>query len=273
MKILTTLILLTGCSRENSATQTISQEPGEEDNAAVVFGPSLTEMFYISGAWQRVAAVDRFSTWPPEAEEIAIVGDFLSPSLEMIAALGATSIHVVGRNQALADLAERLDIPYYQYSFDRLDDVYQSCSQLESLYPDANLDWFQSEIEHTMDSVSVQFTDESPEVMIVIYLEGDGAISLAGRGTFFSDILTGIGCVLSAPDSGTYPAVSVEGILALDPDFVVILDPYSSGQTPLDNWRENGLDDTNVVVLSEDFVLVPGARLKDLIIGLAQCLN
>ena len=230
-------------------------------------------MFYISGAWDRVAAVDRFSVWPPEASELAVIGDFLSPSLEMITALGATSIHVVGRNQALADLAERLSIPYYQYSFDRLDDVYQSCSQLESLYPEAGLEYFQGEIEHTMDSLSVQFADESPEIMIVIYLQSDGSITLAGRGTFLSDIITGIGCVLSAPDTGTYPAVSVEGILSLDPDFVIILDPYSSGQMPLENWRDNGLDDSNVVVLSEEFVLVPGARLKELIIGIAQCLN
>ena len=243
------------------------------DTAVVIFGPSLTELFFISGTWDRVVGVDRFSSWPPEAAEKAVIGDFLYPSLEMITALGATSIHVVGRNQTLADLAERLAIPYYEYSFDRLSDIYQSCSKLESLYPDAKLDGFQGEIEYTMDSLSVQFADDSPEIMLVIYLEGDGSISLAGRNTFFSDIVTGIGCVLSAPDTGTYPSVSVEGILSLNPDFVIILDPYSNGQTALDNWRENGLDDSNVVVLSEDYVLVPGARLKELIIGIAQCLN
>ncbi len=82
-----------------------------------------------------------------------------------------------------------------------------------------------------------------------------------------------MGCVLAAPEAGSYPAVSVEGILAIDPDFVVILDPYNTDDTALNHWRSNGLDDSNTTVLAGDHVLIPGARLKELIVGIAQCLN
>ncbi|MCK5133064.1 MAG: ABC transporter substrate-binding protein [Candidatus Sabulitectum sp.] len=268
-----TLIFLTGCSKENSAAQAVQSESLESDTAVIVFGPSLTEMFYISGTWDRLAGVDRFSIWPSQASELAVIGDFLAPSLEMITALGATSIHVVGRNQSLLDLAERLDIPCYQYSFDRLDDVYESCNRIENLYQEADFTGFRDEIEVTLDSLSVLFSYDPPEVMIVVYLKGDGAISLAGMDTFYFDILQGMGCALAAPEAGSYPAVSVEGILAIAPDRVIILDPYNTGETALDAWRSNGLDDSNVTVLSGDHVLIPGARLQELIIGIAQCLN
>ncbi len=245
----------------------------DNDTSIIVFGPSLTELFYISGTWERLAGVDRFSIWPSQASQLAVIGDFMTPSLEMISALGATSIHVVGRNQSLTDLAERLGIPCYQYSFDRLDDVYGSSRRIEDLYPEADLSEFRDEIIFTLDSLSSVFETTSPEVMIVVYLEGDGAITVAGMDTFYFDILTGMGCVLAAPEAGSYPAVSVEGILAIDPDFVIILDPYNTYETALNRWRSNGLDDSNVTVLSGDHVLIPGARLNELIVGIARCLN
>lgn len=267
------LILLTGCGKESGSTQANLNEPVGADTAVVVFGPSLTELFYLSGAWDRLAGVDRFSIWPSQASELAVIGDFLTPSMEMITALGATSIHVVGSNQSLVDLAERLDIPYYQYSFDRLGDIYESSRRIENLYPEADLGGFRDEINLTLDSLSVVFESDSPEVMIVVYLGGDGAITLAGMNTFYFDILQGMNCVLAAPEAGSYPAVSVEGILAIGPDHVIILDPYNTGEAALDAWRSNGLDDSNVRILSGDYVLIPGARLCELIIGIAQCLN
>jgi len=265
-------MLLSGCS-EQSEQNTSREELTSQDTAAVVFGPSLTEMFFVSGAWNRVAGVDRFSTWPPQALELALIGDFLTPSLEMITALGATSIHVIGTNQSLKDLSMRLGIPCYQYSFDRLADVYNSCDRIEQLYPEADFGSFREEIDATLDSLYSITVQDSLRVMIVVFLDADGSVTVAGEGTFFADIISGMGCVTAAPEAGSYPAVSVEGILSLAPDRIVIMDPYESGEANLDLWRENGLDDSNVRVLSGDYVLVPGARLHELIVGIAQCLN
>ena len=268
-----TLIFLTGCGRESHSAEAVQDDSLYADTSVILFGPSLTEIFYLSGAFWRVAAVDRYSTWPSQASELPVAGDFLSPSLELITSLGATSIHVVGTNQSLLDIAERLGIPYYQYSFDSLDDVFESCSRVEHLYPEADLTAFSGEIEQTMDSLSLLFSADSPEVMIVVYLKGDGAITLAGKDTFYFDILNGCGCTLAAPETGSYPSVSVEGILSIAPDRVIILDPYEAGETLLRSWRSNGLDDSNVAILSGDHVLIPGARLRELIVGIAQCLN
>jgi iron complex transport system substrate-binding protein len=264
---------VTGCSEESNPAPESHGGGEEADTAAVIFGPSLTELFYISGAWSRVAGVDRFSTWPPQVSELAVTGDYLTPSLEMITALGATSIHVIGTNQSLIDLAGRLNIPCYQYSFDRLEDVYESCDRIEDLYSEADLSSYTNGIELTIDSLAAVLSADSLRVMVVVYLDGDGAITLAGGGTFYSDILKGTGCVLSAPETGTYPAVSVEGVISLDPDRVIILDACGTGESMLGLWRNNGLDDSNTRVLSEDYVLIPGARLHELVIGIAQCLN
>ncbi len=109
--------------------------------------------------------------------------------------------------------------------------------------------------------------------MFVIYLEEGGSVTLAGEGTFYQDILEALNCTLATPQTGTYPSVSVEGILSINPDFVILLDPYNTGEALLDSWRVNGLDDSNVSVLSGDYVLIPGARLPQLILEIASCLH
>lgn len=258
-------LLLIGCSERGSISESISTTA---DSAVIVFGPSLTELFYVSGIDGRLAGVDRFSVWPDSVLEIPTVGDFLSPSLEQIIALNATSIHVVGSNSSLEELATRLSIPCYRYSFDRLDDIAEACVQLEEIYPEADFDQFQYDIEVAFESNS----SDSASVMVVIYLEEGGTITLAGEGTFYQDILEGLNCSLATPETGTYPSISVEGILSIDPDYVILLDPYNSGETLLDSWRGSGLDDANVSILSGDFVLIPGARLPNLIMEISSCL-
>ena len=263
-------VYLTGCGR---AEEQVCQSAVIPDTAAVIFGPSLTEIFFEAGIGYRITAVDRFSVLPSGTVGISRAGDFLSPSMEIITRLEATSIHVVGNNQTLTDLAEQMEIPCYTYSFDTMDDVFQSCLTIEQLYEDADLQQFTGSVNFVMDSLRTAFSADPPDVMIVIYMEADGTITLAGHGTFYSDIMEGIGCTISAPEAGSYPGVSVEGIMWLDPDRVIILAPDGNSDQILRIWEENGLDTHGVSVLTGNHVLIPGARLPLLIRELGNCLN
>ncbi len=239
----------------------------------MVFGPSLAELFYEAGISDRLAALDRHSIWPGELSGVPRAGDFMCPSLEAIAELDPTSIHVVGSNPSLSALADRLGIPLYTYSFDTLEDIHRSCETISSLYPDASLDRFSASLAGALDSLG-QICPENPlRVMIVIHLEEDGAITLAGGGTYFADIITGAGFDLAAPGTGSYPSVSVEGILSLAPDRVLVLAPGGSPGRIRDVWERNGLDPGGLCILTGDHVLIPGARLPLLVREMRNCLN
>lgn len=239
----------------------------------MVFGPSLTELFYEGGAQERLAAVDRFSTWPPEVQGMPVAGDYLSPSLEIIAEIGATSIHAVGSSEILRDMASRMGIPFHTYSFDTLEDVMESSRRLEELYPEADLSDFRHQVEASLDSVRESLSGEPLRVMAVVYLEEDGAITLAGRGTFIADIIAGAGCVPVAPDAGSYPSVSVEGVLTMAPDRVIILAPGGDPETIMERWTANGLPSEGVTPLTGEHLLIPGSRLPLTVREMASCLN
>ncbi len=217
--------------------------------------------------------MDRHSTWPAEAGELPCAGDFLSPSLEAVAGINATSIHVAGTSNNLRALADQLGIPYYSYSFDTLEDIMESADGIEELYPEADLSDYKASVTGALDSLSREHTGDSLLVMVVIYLEEDGAITLAGRNTFFADIIQGAGCRLAAPDAGSYPAVSVEGIISMEPDRVLVLAPGADPERIIDIWTSGGLSSSGVSVLTGEHILIPGARLPLTIREIGSCLN
>ncbi len=261
------LILSHGCTPEKAV-------PGG-DGRAVVFGPSLVELFYAGGLWERVAAVDDFTKWPPGADTLPRVGGYLDPSPEAVAALSATSLHSVGNSPRLAELARNTGIPYHSYCFDTLDDVYAACGSLEAMYPEASFDQFREELSQAFIENRVE---NGGSAALVIYNSDDGRYTLAGRGTFYEDLLEGIGCTISAPAAGTYPDVSVEGILLLDPDALIFLapdeaDPGALLQRQKDFWEERGFPPGRVFLLEDDFMLIPGARLPEITERLSFCLS
>lgn len=245
------------------------------DGRAVVIGPSLVELFHEGGILDRVVAVDDYTLWPSEAGGLPRIGGYLDPSPEAVASLSATSIHSVGNSPRLAELARNLGIPYHHYSFDRLDDVMASCESLEALYPEASFDPFRERLERVFLENRVE---EGGTASLVVFHSDDGRFTLAGAGTFYEDLLLGIGCSLAAPSTGTYPDVSVEGILRLAPDALIFLAPDETDTTGLleaqrEFWEARGFPGERVFVLGGDFMLIPGARLPEIAEGLSACLN
>lgn len=256
-----------------------SPERGEvlsgDDDRAVVIGPSLVELFHEGGILGRVAAVDDFTEWPPEAGDLPRVGGYLDPSPEAIASLSATSIHSVGGSPRLAEISRNLGIPFHHYSFDTLDDVMDACASLETLYPEASFDPFRERLERVFRENTVE---GGGKACLVVFHGDDGRFTLAGHGTFYEDLLQGIGCTLAAPSTGTYPDVSVEGILRLSPDALIFLAPGVDDPSGLldgqrDFWDARGFPGERVFVLEGDYMLIPGARLPEIAERLSNCLN
>lgn len=262
-------ILIPACSPERGA------ETAGGDGRAVVIGPSLVELFFEGGIMDRVAAVDDYTLWPPEAAGLPRIGGYLDPSPEAIASLSATSIHSVGNSPRLAEISRNLGIPYHHYNFDTLDDVMAVCDSLEALYPDASFDPFRERL----DRAFLENTVEGGGTAALVVFHGeDGRFTLAGRGTFYEDLLHGIGCSLAAPSTGTYPDVSVEGILMLCPDVLIFLAPELDDPSGLldeqgDFWEARGFPRERVFVLEGDCMMIPGARLPEMAERLSACLN
>jgi ABC-type Fe3+-hydroxamate transport system substrate-binding protein len=272
-----TALCLVSCGPGGGSTDGTPDLSGS-DTALVVMGPSLVELFFHSGEGWRVAGVDRYTLWPPEADSLPEVGGYLDASYESIAALDPTSLHTVGESPDLAEIAAELGIPYHGYSFDTLEDVFQAARRIEELYgtPETG---FGDELLATLDSLRVVVGGSAPGVMLVVFHQtGSGTMTLAGRDTFLGDLVAAMGCSLSAPAHGTYPSVSVEGVLDLSPERIVCLypdapDTQSVREMELEFWSRFGYGPDRVRVLFQDYLLIPGARLGMTAERISECLR
>ncbi len=264
------LLVLAGCGTGREET-----DPGETDGAGgrrlVVVGPSLVELAFACGLGGRVVAVDRFSDWPPEAGELPDVGGYLDPSLEAIAAAEPTAILSVGRSPVLQELAGSLDVPYLTYEFDSLEDFMTTLDRLERELG-AEPEPLRTELSRTLDSLATVVADSFPggppsAALVVHHEPGSSSMMLAGGGTFLAGLLSEVGVEAAAPASANWPTVSIEGMMALAPDRVLLLLPgcrdssaYLSADMRM--WEELGWGE-RVVHLFEPYLLVPGARLPE----------
>jgi iron complex transport system substrate-binding protein len=271
--MLSAVLVLTACSPGPEAGSPV-------DDRLVVLGPSLVETMCAAGLEDRIVGVDRYAAWPPSVRSIPDVGGYSDPSLEVITGLSPTSIHIVGHNAALSDLAALLGIPLHSYRFDTLDDVMASADTIHRLYGGEALP-LAVMIEEALDSIALSREGLEPmSALIVVYHEpGSSSMTVAGRGTFFDDVLARIGCSIAAPDgAGPWPAVSVEGVLDLSPDRIICMypdapDTLGTARAESTFWSGLGYGPPRVRCLFDSFLLVPGARIAETAGRINQCLR
>jgi len=248
---------------------------GARRTGAVVFGPSITELAFEGGAGDEIRGVDRFSTWPRAACTLPQVGGYLDPSAEAVAAISPAMIISVGHSASIEQIADASGASYHPLSFDRLEDVRSSCDSLERLVG-ARLEPFLSRLDATTDSIRTSREGPPPSASVAVWHQpGDGSVTLAGRETWLGDLCTEAGIEVLAPD-GAYPVVSVEGVLALDPDYLILLnpgdpaDPEASEASELAFWEGYGLGPGRVRCAFGEHLTIPGARLHLTAIELAR---
>jgi len=264
------LVLVSGCSSVSNG------EP--DDNRFIVLGPSLVELMFVSGLGDRIVGIDRFSEWPVETADIAQVGGYTDPLIERIASLDPTSIHISGSSPLLAELAKTLGIPIYSYDFDTLEDVYVSLDSLDSRYGAKAAD-FSILLQDKLDSLTTVLEAVAPvSAMIVIYHErGSSSLTVAGRNTFFADLLAGVNCEISAPRTGSWPMISAEGVIDLAPDRIICLYPGESDTEritvfEMEYWTSLGFEPGRIHCLFEPYIMIPGGRIDMIAERICSCL-
>ncbi len=253
--------------------------PDESDNRFVVLGPSLVELMFASDLGDRIVGIDRYSRWPEETDSLPEVGGYIDPSVEMIAALRPTSIHISGDSPRISELAADLGVPLYSYSFDSLAGIFEALDSLEARYG-AGASSFRTDLRETLDSLKQAMSRVAPlSVMVVVYHdEGSSSLTVAGRSSFFADILEYVGCSVSAPSAGVWPRISAEGVISLAPDHIVCLYPGREDSLRVASmedefWQHLGFDSSRVHCLFQPYLMIPGGRLGLTAERICSCLD
>jgi iron complex transport system substrate-binding protein len=247
----------------------------------VSLAPSLTETVYALGLQDRLVGDTDYCDYPPDAQKKPKVGGAINPSLEAVAALRPDLVLATkGLNRL--DTVRALDtlkIPVYATDPRTVGQIIASTRQLADILgvPDAGVS-LGADLERCLAALHERLaTFPTRRVLFVVW---DEPLISVGKETFIADALRHAGALSIVDSAQSWPQVSLEEVVRLQPDFLVFAEGHSpTGSIDLDvlssrpGWRGlEAVQNRHFAVISEA-VNRPAPRIVSAIEDLARQLH
>jgi len=260
--------------------------PSSSDAASVGFSrrivslaPSLTETVFALGFGDRLVGVTNHCDYPAEAKNLPKVGDFMSPSLEVIAAQRPDLvIGVVGAiDPAKAREMERLGLNVALLSLSTVSEILSSFKRIAALLGDAEAgERLVRKLTLQFDKVTnrVAHTPRRSTLMVV----GLRPLVAVGGKNFLDELITlagGANIARNAPQP--WLNLPNEYVVAKAPQIIIEAGMGSDTAAPARHWSDlksiPAVKERRVYTYNSDKILRPGPRIGDGLEELARLIH
>jgi len=260
--------------------------PSSSDAASVGFSrrivslaPSLTETVFALGFGDRLVGVTNHCDYPAEAKNLPKVGDFMSPSLEVIAAQRPDLvIGVVGAiDPAKAREMERLGLNVALVSLSTVSEILTSFKRIATLLGDAEAgERLVRKLTLQFDKVTnrVAHTPRRSTLMVV----GLRPLVAVGGKNFLDELMTlagGANIARNAPQP--WLNLPDEYVVAKAPQIIIEAGMGSDTAAPARHWSDlksiPAVKERRVYTYNSDKILRPGPRIGDGLEELARLIH
>jgi iron complex transport system substrate-binding protein len=282
---------MSGCAKHNrdDDANAPSAARREVPKRIVSLAPSVTEVLYEIGVGDRVVGVTRYCDYPPEVVGKPVVGGYLDINYEAIVALEPDlAVGIQDNTEALQRLNE-LGVATLQVDQHDVAGILASILEIGAACGRSER---AGEIERRVRGHIERIERATagvhrPRTLVVVdRVVGSGTVRsvwVAGPTTFYNEILELAGGS-NAVESGltVYPELSVEGLLAVDPDAIieVTAELDSRGvdtEMVLADWTSvdtlRAVRNGAVHVFDQEWMVIPGPRVGRIIESFARALH
>jgi len=253
---------------------------GQPPKRIVSTAPSLTELLYALGLGDRVVGVDRFSRYPPEALRKPKIGDYANPNLEAIAALRPDLVIIPVNPVKLAERLAVLRLKVLEIDQESIAKLYESFRMIgQATGATAQAAQLESTVRGQLEAVRARAAPlKKTRMMFVVGRTPnrlDGLI-VVGQASYLNEIIALAGGENVFRDAvASYPGVSLEEVLARNPDVIVdmgdmadtvgVTEEHKREVTSL--WERlssvAAVKQHRVYAVASDVYVVPGPRVVE----------
>jgi len=270
------------------ATKLVTDETGRRMaiplnvERVVSLAPNLTETIYALGLDAKLAGDTTYCDIPPAAKEKPHVGAPQDPSLEAIVALhpdlvlATTSIN----RAETADALLKIGVPVYTSDPHTIAGMLSSTATIGDLLGASEQGAkLVAELQKRLDALHAALQDR-PMAHVLFVVWEDPLISI-GQNTFIADALRWAGAESIIVASQNWPQVSMEEVVRLQPDYIVLTSDHLAAETrehvnnlrDRPTWSELRAVKAGHVVMASDEFTRPSPGLVDAIESLAHELH
>ena len=283
--LLTTLAI--GCggkqNQPNPQSETLKDDLGVEvalsptPRRIVSLAPSITETLFALGLDSAIVGVTDYCDYPPAALAKTRVGGLSNPNFEQITSLDPDLVllSVAGNSQADYNKLSSLGFRLFVTNPSTIKQLYRSIKNIGELSgAGPRADSVLVRLRLVQDSLTLA-ARLRPQKRVLILVSVRPLIAV-GKGTFLHELIELANARNVAEDASvSYPIMSREHILSLQPDAIIVTnDVARSPEDVVDTYSEwrtlRAVQNNSVVVLDASLLSRPGPRIME---GLAQLVS
>lgn len=254
----------------------------EPARKVVSLSPACTEILFALGAGDAVVGVTEYCDYPAEAVSKPKVGGFSGKtiSIESIVSFGPDLVIAEGgMHRRVIDLLEASGIRCYAAEAFRLADAYRVIREIGTLVGrSADAERIAYEMRSRIDkTASIVAGFPRPSVFWIVW---DDPLMTAGGRTFIADAIERAGGnSLFAGASEQYPIVSLEAVIAADPDWLLSGTDHgekmnAKSLSQRNGWRSlTAVRENRIALIHADSINRAAPRLADAVEALARVLH
>ena len=205
----------------------------------VTLAPHMAETLYAAGAGERLVGTVEFSDYPPEAQKVRRVGGYSRVDLEAVAALKPDLVIAwqSGNAPATIDALRALGLTVYVSQPDRIEDVAREIERFGELAGTEKIAAPKAaELRRRQAALQREYAGR-PTVRVFYQIWKQPLSTIGGKQIISSVIrLCGGENVFGALETMA-PTVSVEAVLAANPEAIVASGMDAARPEWLDDWR------------------------------------
>jgi iron complex transport system substrate-binding protein len=247
----------------------------------VSLAPNLTETIYALGLQDRLVGDTDYCDYPPEAQQKPKVGGAINPSLEAIAALHPDLVLVTKNLNRLetVEALEEIGIPSYATDPHTVEAIIASIEGLSGLLgaPETG-SALAADLEHRISILHERLAPITPRrVLFIVWIE---PLITIGKDTFIADALRQAGAVSVIDSSQSWPQVSLEEVVQLQPEVLIFVESHfgapphqADALSSLPGWRLLDAVRNHRYATISDAINRPAPRLISAVEDLARQLH
>lgn len=195
----------------------------ENPRRIVALVPSLTEIIFALGGGERMVGATRFANHPAEATELPRVGSYPRPDLERILALEPDLV-LATRDGNPPDVVNRLDalgVPAYVVNPGNLEQLFDTIHRIGGILgASERAEAMIRDFRNRRDAVRNHWRGRD-RTRVFMQIGTDPMVTVGGD-TFLNELLETAGGENVMADRDAYPMISVEPVVALRPEVILI---------------------------------------------------
>lgn len=269
------LPIVVGCRDAHRAPRGVRSSAVPPEARRIVCGtPALTELIFALGSGDRIVGISDYTVWPREALEKPRIGGWVNPDRERLLVLGPDIILTQGMHERLAEFASETGILFHSIAMDRFDEILDQMVAVAALIGVESRGWaLREEVEAGLAAVKAAVAAVPPRRVAMLFARAEGdmtSLTAIGPGSFLNTLIEMAGGINVFADArGDYPQISKESLLVRQPEVIIELhaDPMTEGHRRqlMEDWQAfrhlPAVRDGRIVLLTDDFLLIPGPRL------------